>query len=57
MVLGPQIQQLADLLDKMMALEPDKRMDTDAAMRHPFVRSYLPKHGHKHGHREGSAPL
>ncbi|GLI63601.1 hypothetical protein VaNZ11_006603 [Volvox africanus] len=62
----PQIQLLVDLLDKMMMLEPEKRIDTDAAMRHPFVRSFLPKkheHGHAHGHpprpgqREGSVPL
>nr|BCL66282.1 serine/threonine-protein kinase PRP [Volvox reticuliferus] len=62
----PQIQLLVDLLEKMMMLEPDKRIDTDMAMRHPFVRSFLPKkheHGHAHGHlprsgqREGSVPL
>nr|BBC28445.1 serine/threonine-protein kinase PRP4 [Yamagishiella unicocca] len=55
----PQIQLLVDLLEKMMVLEPDKRIDTDAAMRHPFVRSFLPKK-HEHGHhqrREGSLPM
>nr|ADI46819.1 PRP4f [Volvox carteri f. nagariensis] len=58
-----QIQLLADLLEKMMMLEPEKRIDTDAAMRHPFVRSFLPKkheHGGHHsrqGQREGSLPL
>ncbi|GIL68379.1 hypothetical protein Vafri_21678 [Volvox africanus] len=59
-------QLLVDLLEKMMMLEPEKRINTDAAMRHPFVRSFLPKkheHGHAHGHpprpgqREGSVPL
>jgi serine/threonine-protein kinase PRP4 len=35
--------QLADLLDKMMALDPEKRLDPDQALRHPFVRDYLPK--------------
>lgn len=44
---SPQIQLLADLLEKMMMLEPEKRLDTDTAMRHPFVRSFLPK---KHEH-------
>lgn len=37
------VVQLADLLDRMMALDPEKRIDPDAALRHPFVREYLPK--------------
>lgn len=42
-----------DLLEKMMMLEPEKRIDTDAAMRHPFVRAFLPKkHEHRHGQRQ-----
>ncbi|KAG2429206.1 hypothetical protein HXX76_010976 [Chlamydomonas incerta] len=49
----PQIQLLVDLLEKMMMLEPEKRIDTDAAMRHPFVRAFLPKkHEHRHGQRQ-----
>ena len=35
--------QLADLLEKMMALDPDKRIDPDTALRHPFLKDYLPK--------------
>ncbi|GFH21630.1 protein kinase domain-containing protein, partial [Haematococcus lacustris] len=34
---------LADLLDKMMMLEPERRIDPDSALRHPFVKDYLPK--------------
>jgi hypothetical protein len=26
-----------------MALDPEKRIDPDAALRHPFVSPYLPK--------------
>lgn len=58
----PQVSALVDLLDRMMALEPDKRIDPDAAMRHPFLRPHLPKK-HEHGQgskqavqREGSVP-
>lgn len=29
---------LADLLERMMALDPEKRIDPDAALRHPFVK-------------------
>jgi serine/threonine-protein kinase PRP4 len=43
-----QINALADLLDKMLALDPDKRIEPDAALRHPFVREFLPKK--KEGH-------
>lgn len=35
--------QLADLMEKMTALEPEKRIDPDAALKHPFVRDVLPK--------------
>lgn len=38
---------LADLLEKMMALEPERRIDPDAALRHPFVKSFLPKRDKK----------
>lgn len=41
----PRTGQLADLLEKMMALDPDKRLDPEAALRHPFVREHLPKKG------------
>jgi hypothetical protein len=27
----------------MMALEPEKRIDPDGAMKHPFLRDLLPK--------------
>ena len=37
------VGQLADLLDRMMALDPEKRLDADGALRHPFVREYLPR--------------
>lgn len=37
------VGQLADLLDRMMNLEPEKRIDPDAALKHPFVRDALPK--------------
>ena len=55
------VSSLADLLEKMFALEPDKRIDVDSAMRHPFVKSFLPKrHEPKAGGpakgREGSVP-
>ncbi|GMH38518.1 hypothetical protein BSKO_06402 [Bryopsis sp. KO-2023] len=35
------VLQLAELLEKMMMLDPDRRMDLDTALRHPFVRRYL----------------
>ena len=38
-----QVASLADLLEKMMVLEPERRIDPDTALRHPFVRSFLPK--------------
>jgi hypothetical protein len=28
---------------QMMMLEPERRIDPDTALRHPFVRSHLPK--------------
>jgi hypothetical protein len=28
---------------QMMMLEPERRIDPDAALRHPFVRGHLPK--------------
>lgn len=39
--------QLADLLEKMLALDPEKRISADSALRHDFVKPYLPK---KKGH-------
>eukprot|EP00882_Tetradesmus_deserticola_P010991 GHRQ01011625.1.p1 GENE.GHRQ01011625.1~~GHRQ01011625.1.p1 ORF type:complete len:460 (+),score=260.92 GHRQ01011625.1:181-1380(+) len=38
-----QLAALADLLEKMLALDPDKRIQADAALRHPFVKPWLPK--------------
>jgi serine/threonine protein kinase len=37
------VGQLADLLERMMTLDPEKRLDADGALRHPFVREYLPR--------------
>ena len=37
------VAQLADLLEKMMALEPEKRIDPEGAMKHPFLRDLLTK--------------
>jgi serine/threonine protein kinase len=37
------VAALADLLERMMALDPDKRIDPDAALRHPFVKDFVPK--------------
>lgn len=37
------VGHLVDLLDRMMTLEPDKRIDPDSALKHPFVREVLPK--------------
>ncbi len=28
---------------QMMALEPERRIDPDAALRHPFVKDFLPR--------------
>ena len=52
-VRAAQVVSLADLLDKMLALEPEKRLDPDAALRHPFVKQYLPK---KHHHGASTTP-
>ncbi|MEW5315716.1 MAG: hypothetical protein WDW38_007124 [Sanguina aurantia] len=50
-----QLSLLADLLDKMLALEPEKRIDPDAALRHPFVRDFLPaKSSHSSGPKKGA---
>ena len=38
------VSQLADLLEKMMMLDPEKRIDVDDALRHPFVRAFLHKY-------------
>lgn len=43
------VTQLADLLEKMMMLDPEKRIDVDEAIRHPFVRAFL--------HRSSISPL
>ena len=37
------VAALADLLDRMMALDPEKRIDPDGALRHPFVKDFVPK--------------
>jgi len=37
------LAQLADLLERMMALDPEKRIDPDGALRHPFVSPFVPK--------------
>lgn len=37
------VAALADLLERMMVLDPEKRIDPDAALRHPFVKDYVPK--------------
>lgn len=34
---------------QMMMLEPEKRIDVDAALRHPFVKDFLPKKDKEHG--------
>lgn len=39
----PKVSALADLLEKMLALDPDKRISADAALRHDFVKPFLPK--------------
>ena len=44
----------------MMMLEPERRIDPDAALRHPFVREFLPKtdkHKEKHGGAAGEPKL
>lgn len=46
-----QVAQLADLLEKMLALDPDKRISADSALRHDFIKPFLPKKkdkGHTH---------
>lgn len=35
--------QLSDLLEKMLTLEPEKRIDADQALKHPFVKDILAK--------------
>lgn len=35
------LSHLADLFEKMMMLDPDKRISLDEAIRHPFVRTYV----------------
>jgi len=37
------VTQLADLLEKMMMLDPEKRIDVDDAIRHPFVGAFIHK--------------
>ena len=51
------VSQLADLLEKMMMLDPEKRIDVDDALRHPFVRAFLhkyrpPSHLHPSRHHD-----
>lgn len=47
-----QVAQLADLLEKMLALDPEKRISADSALRHDFIKPFLPKKkpGGKHHH-------
>lgn len=33
------VAALADLLERMMALDPEKRIDPDDALRHPFIKN------------------
>jgi serine/threonine protein kinase len=52
-----QVAALADLLERMTALDPEKRIDADAALRHPFVKPFLPKKKHTAGAAgPGAAP-
>lgn len=43
----PKVVALADLLEKMLTLDPEKRIDPDSALKHPFIKEHLPKHRHK----------
>lgn len=47
---GMQVAQLSDLLEKMLALDPEKRISADSALRHDFIKPFLPKRkpGAKH---------
>ena len=37
------VLMLADLLEKMMMLDPEQRIDLENARRHPFLRKILQK--------------
>jgi len=49
---------LADLLERLTALDPERRIDPDAALKHPFVTPYLVAGGGKAaaGGKAGAAP-
>ena len=32
------LRQLADLLDGMLALDPERRLSVHAALKHPFIK-------------------
>ena len=34
-------QKLADLLDKMLHLDPDRRIGVEDALQHPFIRTHF----------------
>jgi serine/threonine-protein kinase PRP4 len=34
------LSQLADLLERMMVLDPDRRITTKEALRHPFIKEH-----------------
>ncbi len=44
------------VLLQMMMLEPERRIDPDAALRHPFVKEFLPRKEPSH-HRKGPIKL
>lgn len=46
------VVQLADLLDRMMALDPEKRITAKDALRHPFIKD----HPRPQGGRPGGRP-
>ncbi len=37
------VRLLADLLERMMHLDPDKRSSPKEALKHPFVKDLLPR--------------
>ena len=43
---------LADLLEKMMMLDPEQRIDLENARQHPFLRKILQKNSVAQGAKE-----
>ena len=43
------VLMLADLLEKMMMLDPEQRIDLEKARRHPFLRKILQKNSAARG--------